>query len=621
MTGQDTINILESYKGVDDLKKLSNKQLKRLAFEIRQKLIDLSKKKEIHLSSNLGIVEITIAILKYFDLLNDVVLYDTGHQTYVHKILTDRKDKIETIREDNGLSGLLDMNESIYDHYSPGHSGNTISVLQGMYQAIADENKNPRRREYYNKKFHVVVIGDAAITNGVSFEALNDVGNKKDPLIIIVNDNGMSISKAVGTFAKSLNNIKTSASFFALEKLARKMFKFSKFYYGIYNFYKHIETRIVKPNIFQNLNFEYIGPIDGHNLKKVEKAIEKAKWYSHQGPVILHIKTNKGKGYSIAEQDYIGNYHSNSLKEKPTFGKVAYENLNKKIKEDNLIRILNPAMNLGSGFNQMLLDKIPHYEDTGINEEHTVSKSSGMALKGLKVYDLFYSTFLQRGYDQIVHDITRFNLNVTFLLDRADLSGGDGPSHHGIFDVGYLKTVPNTTICSPRNFSQLEQLINLSYKKSDGLLAIRYPKAPFMSRSFNEDYIILEGSWEKLIENNHKLALITYGPYADCIYDLIKNNNLNCDLVVATYLHNYKEDNLKDLFKKYDKIICYERVYGDLGLANDLYRFNSKYHCNKEIVSLHYKDFVGNGSTNFLDTKQEMDLNSIKTLIESMMKD
>ena len=613
------MKILDSYQNIDNLKKLNQKELKTLSHEIRDFLIELSKTKEIHLSSNLGIVETTIAILMEFNLLNDVVLYDTGHQTYVHKILTDRKDRIYSIREDNGLSGLLDMNESKYDHYSPGHSGNAISVLQGMYQKIADSNKNPNRLEFYNSKFHVVVVGDSAITNGVSFEALNDVGNSKDPLIIVVNDNGMGISKSVGTFAKSLNNIKTSASFFSVEKLTRKIFKFSKTYYSIYKFYKHLETRIVKPNIFQNLGFEYVGPVDGHNIKKLRRAFQKAKWYSHQGPVILHVKTNKGKGYDLAESDYIGSYHSNVLKSKPTFGQIAYENLNKKIQNDENLRILNPAMNLGTGFNEMLLRNERHYQDTGINEEHTVSKSSGMALKHLKVYNIFYSSFLQRSYDQLLHDISRFNLNVTFLIDRADLSGGDGPSHHGIFDVGYLKSIPNTTIVSPRNFKQLDQLIDLSYSNNEGIFAIRYPKSPFTLQTHHDDYSIKPRTWEKMLFNYNKVVVITHGPYADIIYNEIIKLDLNVDLVCATYINNYDDSEIKELFDNHQTIICYERIYSNTGLLTDLYEYKSNTNSSNKIIGLNYKDFVGSGSTNYLDKKTQMDINHLIDAIKGEM--
>ena len=610
------MKILDSYKDINDLSKLSPKELKTLSKEIRDFLIELSKQKEIHLSSNLGIVETTIAILLEFNLLNDIVLYDTGHQTYVHKILTDRKDKIKTIREDGGLSGLLDMYESKYDHYSPGHSGNAISVLQGMYQKIADSNKNPNKQEFYNKKHHVVVVGDSAITNGVSFEALNDVGNSNDPLIIVVNDNGMSISKAVGTFANSLNNIKTSASFFNIEKMTRKMFKFTKTYYSIYKFYKHLETRIVKPNIFQNLGFEYVGPIDGHDIKKLRRAFQKAKWYSKQGPVILHVKTNKGKGYDVAESDYIGNYHSNVLKSKPTFGNIAYENLSQKIQVDENLRILNPAMNLGTGFNEMLLRHEKHYQDTGINEEHTVSKSSGMAIEKLKVYNIFYSSFLQRSYDQLIHDIARFNLNVTFLIDRADLSGGDGPSHHGIFDVGYLKSIPNTTITSPRNFNQLSQLIDLSYANNEGIFAIRYPKCPFTLQTSNEDYVIKPNSWETVLKQNSKIVILSHGPYIDVIVNEIKNQNLNVDVVCATYITNYHESEIQSLFENYNLIICYERIYSNTGLLADLYEYKSQHDYHTKIIGLNYKDFVGSGSTKQLDLNAKMDVSNIIEVIK-----
>ncbi|GAA5414358.1 1-deoxy-D-xylulose-5-phosphate synthase [Ureaplasma ceti] len=580
----DTINILKGYQGVADLKNLSFQELRQLAQEVRSYLITLSQTKEIHLSSNLGIVEITLAILLNFNLLHDVVIYDTGHQSYVHKMLTDRKDRIATIRSDNGLSGLLDMFESPYDHYSPGHSSNSISVLDGMYQAIADVNKNPDGI-YQNDKYHVAIIGDAALTNGVAFEALNDLGTSQDPLIILLNDNGMSISKAVGQFAKNINQLQTDA---------------------------------VNKNIFTELNLQYLGPIDGNDLTVVDEYLKQAKQLAAKGPVLLHCRTNKGKGLSPAEQDWIGNYHSNSLKAKPSFGTIAYQNLNQKIKEDTKLRILNPAMNLGSGFNQMLLDKLPHYQDTGINEEHTVSKASGMALKGLKVYNLFYSTFLQRSYDQLVHDVARFNLNMTFLLDRADLSGGDGPSHHGIFDVNYLKSMPNVTITSPRNFVQLDQLINLSYENEKGMFAIRYPKSPFVNIDVNSSYIIKPGSWETVLSQGYKTVVLTYGPYTDAIYEYLQAQNLPADLVCATYLHNYDQNYLAELCNKYDNIVCYERIYGDGGLVADVYKYIAQHQLTKKVYSFHYKDFVGHGSTSQLDKNQGMDLHSLGELIQSI---
>ena len=610
------MSLLEKIKDFHDLKNLNVKQKEQLACEIRELLLNLAKEKEIHLSSNLGIVELTMALLEEFDLTKDKLIYDTGHQTYVHKILTDRKDKIQTIRSDNGLSGLLDMSESIYDHYSPGHSGNSISVLEGMYEKIADENKLDHKQAYKNDTYFIDVIGDSSISNGVAFEALNDVGEKNIPLIIIVNDNGMSISKATGTFSKALNKIKTSKSFFGIEKITRDIFKFTKTYYKIYNLYKKLETRIVKPNIFQNLNFEYIGPIDGHNFKQLKMAFNKAKWYSKQGPVIVHIKTKKGRGSVNAELDQCGTYHSNTLKPSPVFGEVASEFLEKKMSENPKLRILNPAMNLGTGFNELYLKHTPHYYDTGIAEEHTVSYASGMSLAGLKVYVVIYSTFLQRAYDQLLHDFSRLNLNATFLIDRADVSGGDGPSHHGIFDIAYLKTMPNTTITSPRNREQFLQLLEYSYENNDlGIFCIRYPKKEFTTKSLPTKPFKAH-HWEWLIENKNEACILTYGPYTDVISNYIVDENKNVDLINAVFINHYDKNELKQLFLKYKKILVYERIYGDLGLAHDLYKYRSENNLNNQIISMHYTNFCGKGSTKGIDLRNQMDVAHIFKRLE-----
>lgn len=605
------MKILENYKDINDLKKLNKNELDILSKEIREYLISLSNKKEIHLSSNLGIVELTIAILLEFDLLNDKVLYDTGHQTYVHKMLTDRLSKIETIRDTNGISGLMDINESKYDHYSPGHSGNIISVLDGMYSVDKFNNKHNTHKEFFNKKYYVCVIGDSAINNGLSLEALNDVAFSQDPLIIIINDNGMGISKSVGNISKLINNMKLTKNFFNIEKFFRKIFKFTKSYYLVEKIYHWFESILKDKNFFENLNFKYIGPIDGHNISKLRLAMEKAKWYSHQGPIIVHIKTKKGKGNNLAENDKIGEYHSNSLSKKTTFGSVAYENLNKKIKFDKNIRILNPAMNVGSGFNKMLLENVKQYEDLGISEEHTISKASGMALNGLNVYCLFYSTFLQRSYDQLLHDCSRLNLNIKILLDRSDISGGDGPSHHGIFDIGYLKSIPNVEIMSPRNYEQLNFLIDYTYNnKSNSIQVIRYPKSMVIDKSLN-NLISKPYQFEYMIDKNNKTLIISYGPYIDKIYNEIITNDLKYDLINTVWITHFDKNQIPNIFKKYSSILVYERIFGESGIYHDLIKYKNDNNCTSKIYLMSFSNFVGNGKNDDLDKLNKMDVDSI----------
>lgn len=606
------MKILNNYKNINDLKKLNKDELNILANEIREYLISLSNKKEIHLSSNLGIVELTIAVLLEFDLLKDKVLYDTGHQTYVHKMLTDRLDRIDTIRDTNGIAGLMDMNESIYDHYSPGHSGNIISVLDGMYSKVKFTNKHKTKKQYFNKNYHVCIVGDSAINNGISLEALNDVAYSQDPLIIIINDNGMGISRSVGNISKLINGIKLTKNFFNIEKFFRKILKFSKSYYSLEKIYNILESVFKDKNIFENLNFKYIGPVDGNDINKLRLALEKAKWYSHQGPIIVHVKTLKGKGEPNAENDKIGEYHSKILQNKKTFGYVAYLNLSKKLENDNNIRILNPAMNIGSGFNEMLINNVEQYEDTGITEGHTISKASGMALAKLNVYCLFYSTFLQRSYDQLLHDCSRLNLNIKILLDRSDISGGDGSSHHGIFDVGYLKTIPNTEIMSPRNFEQLNYLIDYTYNNpSNKIQVIRYPKTVFVSNSkpFELNHQFQDFEW--MIDNNNKILILSYGPYVDRIYNLIIQNNLNVDLVNIIWITNYNSKQLANIFEKYPYILVYERIYGDFGIFHDLIKYKSQYNLNNEIKLMSFNNFVGNGKNDDLDKLNNMDETTI----------
>lgn len=613
------MKILDNYKDINDLKKIDKDQLNILAKEIREYLLSLSNSKEIHLSSNLGIVELTIAILLEFNLLNDKVLYDTGHQTYVHKILTDRIKRIDSIRDTNGLAGLMDMKESPYDHYSPGHSGNIISVLDGMYSVDKLTNKHNSNKQYFNKRYYVAIIGDSAINNGVSLEALNDVAFSQDPLIIIINDNGMGISKSVGNLSKLINNMKLTNNFFNIEKFFRKIFKFTKSYYFVERIYHAFESIFKDKNIFENMNFKYLGPIDGNNISKIRLALQKAKWYSHQGPVIVHVKTIKGKGNCLAEKDKIGEYHSKSLSNNMTFGLIAYQNLNQKIKTDKKLRILNPAMNIGSGFNQMLLDQNPQYEDTGITEEHTISKASGMVLNGLNVYCLFYSTFLQRSYDQLLHDCSRLNLNIKILLDRSDISGGDGPSHHGIFDVGYLKSIPNVEIMCPRNYQQLNYLIDYTYfHPSNKIQVIRYPKTTFVSNYVSNQ---LKGyqKFEYLINNKNEVAIITYGPYIDKIYNHIISHNLKYDLINIVWLTNYDYEEIIKLCQNYSHIFVYERIFGDLGFFHDLIKTKNKLNLNTKIHLKSYSNFVGNGKNDDLDKINNMDVDSIFQFIKEKM--
>lgn len=567
-------SILHNNFSLDKLKTLSNKELIFLSKEIRNFLLTLGKNKEIHLSSNLGIVELTISLFLNFDFNKDKVIYDTGHQTYVHKILTGRKESLFKLKDLNGPNGLMDMNESSYDHYSPGHSGNVLSVISG----ISENNLN---------NFNVVIIGDAALNNGLAFEGLNDISINKNKVIIVINDNQMSISKSNGVLVNYLNELNN-------------------------NNYSNIKSYA---NWFENLGFEYIGVIDGHNIKEINDSFELAKQKVNYKPVILHVRTIKGNGLPIVNKDIDGSYHSSVNVNKQTFGKIAYLNLKQKLDNNSSLKILNPAMNIGSGFNELFITNHPNYCDTGICEAGTVSKASGLALSGNRVYLLFYSTFLQRAYDQLLHDCARLNLNITILLDRCDLACNEGDSHHGIFDVAYLKSIPNTNIFTPRDFNQLNQLIDYTYNNNSGINIIRYPTAPFNNQEINSHYVIDLNSYETLIDNNNSVAIITYGPYTNVIYGNILNTNLNVDLYNFIKITNVNKEHTNKLLSKYKTIIIYERIYGSNGLFSEINEIKNFFNLHTKLISMHYTSFMGHGILSELDKKQQMDFNSLLEIV------
>lgn len=558
--------ILDDNFSIDKLKQFTNSELVFLSNEIRNVILEIAQNKEIHFSSNLGIVELTISLFIHFDFLKDKIFYDTGHQTYVHKILTNRKDQLFKLKEENGPIGLMDMNDSEYDHYSPGHSGNVLSVMSGLC--------------LNNDSYNVVVVGDAAINNGLSFEGLSDIGANQSKVIVIINDNQMSISKSNGALVNHLDAIKDDAK--------KSM------------------------NFFTSLGFHYIGPVDGHDFTSLSNGLIEAKNKVMNGPIVVHVKTTKGKGIPQVDCDADGSYHGNSLSKKTTFGNIAFSNLKEKLKLDNKIKILNPAMNIGSGFNEMFLEKNPNYFDTGICESHTVSKATGLVLGGNKVFLLFYSTFLQRSYDQLLHDAARLNLNLTILLDRSDLASNEGNSHHGIFDVTYLKSMPNTNLCSPRDFNQLNQLIDYYCNNNQGINIIRYPTAPFMNLELNDNYLINKNQFETLIDNDNEIAILTYGPYTNVIYQNIVDQDVKVDLYNTIWINDLNKDTVKQILTKYKTVIVYERIYSSNGMFSEINELKNKYNLNTKLIPMNYKNFMGHGPIHVLDKKEKMNFDSIK---------
>lgn len=594
-------NILSSINSPGDLKKINKQDLDLVAQEIRAYLLSLSDKTDIHLSSNLGIVEIAIGSIYSFNMPNDKILYDTGHQCYTHKILTGRYQQMQKLRQPNGISGFPLLQESQYDLYGSGHSGSAISVAMGLL-----ENNG-------NNDYVVVMIGDASIVNGQSFEALNNFDNKNKRLIIVLNDNGMSISKSIGSIAKYLNKIKLSNFFYGAEKTAKKVFSPSsdtnRFFSWLFNTYNWMEQKISGKNLFQLLGYQYLGPIDGNNIKKVIKAYDKAKWYSSQKPVVLHFKTRKGLGLIEAQNDTMGEYHSFGNKHVDLIGSQVCNYLIKKTQIDKAIHVINPAMCLNCGMSEYATMFPNNYHDVGIAEEHAISFAAGMKMANLKPIVSIYSTFLQRGIDQIISDWSNMNINNLALIDRADLSTGDGISHHGIYDIGLLKNVKNATIVTFRNNKQMQQLIDLALNEKNNSYFIRYPKQYFNNLEINSDYDVVDGDWENIISNNNKTLILSYGPYINLIEQEIINKKMPVDLINAIYITNYNELNLKQLHK-YEKIIVYERCFKPQ-LGNDITNYFCENKISKNISLMAYNNQISFGKLNTLDKKENMDIESI----------
>lgn len=594
---------IENYRNIDDLKKIDGEELNELASTIRLKLIEMSKNKKIHLSSNLGIVELTISLLKNFNLPYDKINYDTGHQCYVHKMLTDRNKHIDSIREENGLSGFPDNNESIYDFISTGHSSNSLSISQGYIEN--NENNN----------YLVTVIGDAAISNGLSFEALNNISFNKTNMIIILNDNGMSISKNTGALYQAFSKMKNTNFSFGIEKMLINSIGKSnlgkKICYSIFNFFNRLEKFFFGKNIFQSLNMYYIGPINGHNFNKLNKSIQRAKWYSNKGPVILHVKTNKGYGL---DKNKINDpaYHSIKLDSKIDDYSFTY-NVSKKLFElltlNKEIKIINSAMTYSVGTDQLEKNFPNNYEDVGINEEHSVSKSCGIYLANKKPIIMLYSTFLQRTYDQIHHDIARLRIPAVFLLDRCDISSNDGDTHHGIYDVGMLKSIPNTIISTPSNTTELNQLIDLAVKNKKDPFFIRYTNR----KSNYENYLDLEmkiGLWKLIQNKKSKVCIISYGDYVNKIKE--KFSNLNVDIINAIFQTIIDEKYILDLIKKYKKIYFYERIYNSGTIYNEVLNIINKYNLKIECKLYCFKKSnIGIGTEESINKKEGMDLDKL----------
>ncbi len=505
------MSVLDRVNSPKDLKKLNNNELEELCSDIRELLINTVSKTGGHLASNLGVVELTVAMHKVFNSPNDQIVFDVGHQCYTHKILTGRKDKFSTLRTENGISGFTRPVESEHDIFSSGHSSTSISSAVGLARA----------KQIKGEKGKVIaVIGDGALTGGLAYEALNNSGNDNSNLIVVLNDNNMSISKNVGSMAKNLTTIRTSQRYVTFKSnFQRHLSRIPKIGTEINRFFTYINTKIrkvvYKSTFFEDLGFRYYGPIDGHDIDSLVDVFNAAKAHNHS--VLIHVNTVKGKGYYPAEKNPtqfhgIGKFDINTGEPKSSgknFSAVFGEVMCKFAQKDSRICCITAAMAEGTGLCKFAEQYPKRFFDVGIAEQHAVTFSSGLAKNGLIPVFAVYSTFLQRSYDQLIHDVAMQNLKVIFAIDRAGFVGEDGESHQGVFDTSFLNSVVGLTVYAPSTFDELEAMFYQGIYKTDGAVAIRYPRGA--QSEIPVEYTYNHENYTIIGNENEKKCIVSYG--------------------------------------------------------------------------------------------------------------
>ena len=598
------------------LKKMSVFELEELSRNIRNFLIDKISITGGHLSSNLGIVDLTIAIHKVFNAPKDKIIFDVGHQSYTHKILTGRAHEFDKLRQYNGLSGFQKMSESIYDCYEAGHSSTSLSAALGY--AIA--------RDLDKKKHNVVaIIGDGSIGNGLAYEALNHIGSLNTKLIVILNDNEMSISKNVGAIHNTLDKIRSN---FKNEKIKKVPYLGKKIKSGTKLIKESFKKIYMKEGyLFEEFGFTYYGPINGHDYDEMISYLEMAK--KSNRPVLLHVITEKGKGYKYAESDIEGIWHGISPFDKETgiikskndglisWSEVMSNHLIDIAKTNKDIIAITPAMANGSKLNKFKEIYKDRFIDVGIAEEHALVMANSMAIAGKKPFVSIYSTFLQRGYDQVFHDIARMDSNVVIGIDRAGIVGEDGETHQGLYDIAFLNHIPNMIIAAPKNSSEAKGILEFSFN-SKHPFAIRYSKQRIEYN--NESLVISDYSWEE-IKKGSDAVIITYGDFvnnAKIIANNLKKDKLNIGIINARFIKPIDTSMLDKIIKTKKPIIVYEEacLIGSLGSMISSYIVNS----NTKIKCFGIKDtFVKQGKYDIIIKKLGLDVDTMTSNIKEFL--
>ncbi|QBD85096.1 1-deoxy-D-xylulose-5-phosphate synthase [Clostridium tetani] len=617
------INTLDRYKDVYDIKNMSLDELNLLSRELRNFIIESVSQNGGHLASNLGVVELTLSLYNVFDFSYDKLIWDVGHQCYVHKILTGRRSGFQNLRKINGLSGFPKRCESKFDHFETGHSSTSISSALGMARA----------RDLKGENYNVVaVIGDGALTGGMALEALNDVGDNKTKLTIILNDNQMSIGKNVGGLSTYLSSLRIDPNYNKfkrdVEGIIKKIPNIGK---GVAKNLERVKDGVkqvlVPGMLFENMGIKYFGPIDGHNIKQLSKVMDKAK--NMKEPVIIHVVTTKGKGYKFAEQNPdkfhgIGSFDymtgcskkSKGITYSKAFGKAMIDIASK----DKRVVAITAAMKDGTGLNEFSNKFKNRTFDVGIAEQHAVTMAAGMATAGLRPVFSVYSTFLQRAYDQVLHDVCIQNLPVVFAIDRAGLVGEDGETHQGVFDMSYLSHMPNMTIMAPKCVEELEFMLNWALSQ-ESPIAIRYPKGE--SRlNLKPIKNFQKGKWE-VLEDKGKISIIATGRMVEKAFNVketLKERNIDIGLINATFVKPIDKEMLNKLIDEEKTIITLEDNVILGGFGNSVLNYVRDTNSNIKVVNLGFKDeFIPHGKVDDLFKMYGLDEEAILKEVMKLM--
>ena len=547
---------LLSIKDPSFLKKMSNEELVSLSADIRKFLVEQTSVTGGHIGPNLGVVELTIALHKEFDSPKDKIIWDVGHQSYVHKILTGRASEFDTLKKYKGLCGFPKMNESEHDVWETGHSSTSLSAAMGM--AVARDIKK-------ENNYVLPVIGDGALTGGMALEALNHIGHEKKDMIVILNDNEMSIAPNVGALHSVLGRLRTAGKYNRakdeLEMLIKKIPAVGgKLAATAERLKDSLKYMLVSGVFFEELGFTYLGPVDGHNYEELFENIRYAK--KTKGPVLLHVITKKGKGYTPAERDTTGNWHGTgpykietgdfvkTPSKGPAWSSLVSETVRKLARKDERIVAITPAMPVGSKLEGFASEFPERFYDVGIAEQHAATFAAGLATQNMKPFLAIYSTFLQRAYDQVVHDICRQNLNVFIGIDRAGLVGSDGETHQGVFDIAFLRHIPNIVLMMPKDENEGQHMVNTAIHYNDGPIAMRFPRGNGYGIPMDEELKEIPiGTWEVLREGTDAIIL-TFGttiPMAMDAANQLEKEHYSVKVVNARFIKPMDENMLRSL--------------------------------------------------------------------------